>query len=93
MTYAVTRTRGSITKRIGILQTDHTPSELLAKHGDYNEFFMRSLADEGLHFDTYAVVDGVFPKSVTDADGWLITGAKYAVYERHDWIRDRKSVV
>jgi GMP synthase-like glutamine amidotransferase len=86
-------TRGSNTKRIGILQTDHTPSQLIAKHGDYNEFFMRSLADEGLHFDTYAVVDGVFPSSVTDADGWLITGSKYAVYERHDWIGNLERLI
>ena len=78
--------RCSNKKRIGIIQPDHTPSELIAKHGDYNEFFIRSLADERLEFDTYAVVDGVFPTRVTDADGWLVTGAKYAAYEQHDWI-------
>jgi GMP synthase-like glutamine amidotransferase len=84
--HAATMTRGGNTKRIGILQTDHAPIELLNKHGDYNEFFMRLLSDELLRFETYAIVDGVVPSSVTDADGWLITGAKYAVYERHDWI-------
>ena len=76
MSYAVTMARCSNKKRIGIIQPDHTPSELIAKHGDYNEFFIRSLADERLEFETYAVVDGVFPTSVTDADGWLVTGAK-----------------
>ncbi|GLS20749.1 glutamine amidotransferase [Labrys miyagiensis] len=86
MSYALKIDRERNTKRIGILQTDHAPGELIAKHGDYNEFFIRSLADERLHFDTYAVVDGVFPGSVTDADGWLITGAEYSVHDRHDWI-------
>ena len=86
MTHAVTMARRGDKKRIGILQTDHTPSELIAKHGDYNDFFIRSLADEKLDFDTYAVVDGVFPTRITDADGWLVTGAKYAAYEQHDWI-------
>ena len=76
MTHAATMNRGDNTKRIGILQTDHAPVELINRHGDYNEFFIRLLSDELLHFDTYAVVDGVIPSSVTDADGWLITGAK-----------------
>jgi GMP synthase-like glutamine amidotransferase len=26
------------------------------------------------------------PKSVRDADGWLITGSKFSVYENHSWI-------
>jgi GMP synthase-like glutamine amidotransferase len=91
--HAATMTRGGNTKRIGILQTDHTPIELITKHGDYNKFFIRLLADELLRFDTYAVVDGVVPRSVVDADGWLITGAKYAVYERHDWMDNLERLI
>jgi GMP synthase-like glutamine amidotransferase len=93
VTHAATMTRGGNTKRIGILQADHAPVELINKHGDYNEFFIRLLADELLIFDTYAVVDGVVPSNVTDADGWLITGAKYAAYERHDWIGNLERLI
>jgi GMP synthase-like glutamine amidotransferase len=93
MTYAVTMARGIGAKRIGILQTDHAPSELIAKHGDYNEFFIRYLADELLCFDTYAVVDGVFPGGINAADGWLVTGAKYAVYEQQDWMGDLERLI
>jgi GMP synthase-like glutamine amidotransferase len=93
VTHAATMTRGGNTKRIGILQADHAPVELINKHGDYNEFFIRLLSDELLHFDTYAVVDGVVPGNVTDADGWLITGAKYAACERHDWIGNLERLI
>jgi GMP synthase-like glutamine amidotransferase len=93
VTHAATMTRGGNTKRIGILQADHAPVELINKHGDYNEFFIRLLSDELLHFDTYEVVDGEVPSSVTDADGWLITGAKYASYERHDWIGNLERLI
>jgi GMP synthase-like glutamine amidotransferase len=86
MTCAVSMPGGIGAKRIGILQADHAPSELIAEHGDYNDFFIHLLADKFLRFETYAVVDGVFPKNVTNADGWLVTGAKYAVYERQGWM-------
>ncbi|VAW16986.1 Glutamine amidotransferase, class I, partial [hydrothermal vent metagenome] len=35
---------------------------------------------------TYRVFEGVFPKSPNDADGWLISGSKYSVYDDRDWI-------
>ncbi|WP_069298276.1 type 1 glutamine amidotransferase [Neptunicoccus sediminis] len=72
--------------KIGILQTGHTPEEMREKHGDYNDLFMRLLDGRGFSFDTYPVLDGVFPDTVMDADGWLITGSKFGVYEDHDWI-------
>jgi GMP synthase (glutamine-hydrolysing) len=32
------------------------------------------------------VLDGVLPDSVHHADGWLITGSRFAAYEDHPWI-------
>ncbi|MEE8305747.1 MAG: type 1 glutamine amidotransferase, partial [Gammaproteobacteria bacterium] len=72
--------------KIGILQTGHCPGDLLAKHGNYDGFFRRFLGGNGFNFDTYPVLDGVFPQDVNDADGWIITGSKFGVYEDHDWI-------
>lgn len=72
--------------KIGILQTGRTPEEMRAEHGDYDDLFKRMLDGRGFEFDTYAVLDGVLPASVHDADGWLITGSKFGVYEGHDWI-------
>ncbi|MGR9145808.1 type 1 glutamine amidotransferase (plasmid) [Rhizobium leguminosarum] len=79
--------------RIGILQCDHVPGELLAKHGDYNHFFMDLLEDEQLEFDTFAVVDGKFPSSTVDAEGWVITGGAYSVSDAHEWIARLRAFV
>jgi GMP synthase-like glutamine amidotransferase len=32
------------------------------------------------------VVEGAFPASVTECDGWLITGSRHGAYEDHPWI-------
>ena len=72
--------------KIGILQAGHSPPELTEKFGDYDEFFKRFLAGNGFEFSSYAVVDGVFPADIEDADGWLISGSKFGVYEAHEWI-------
>lgn len=72
--------------KIGILQTGRPPEQLVPKHGDYAQMFMRLLAGRDFTFDSYAVLDGVFPSGVNAADGWLITGSRHGVYEPHDWI-------
>jgi GMP synthase-like glutamine amidotransferase len=71
---------------IGILQTGHAPDALRPTHGDYPDFFERLLADRGLSFRTWAVVDGEFPSGPRDAEGWLITGSRHGAYEDHAWI-------
>lgn len=72
--------------KIGILQTGHAPDELLATEGDYDSMFRALLAGEGFAFETFNVVDGIFPAGVEAADAWLITGSKHGAYEDHPWI-------
>jgi len=72
--------------KIGILQAGRVPDELLAEHGDYDGIYSKFLAGNGFEFDAYRVVEGVFPDSVNNADGWIITGSKYGAYEDLDWI-------
>jgi GMP synthase-like glutamine amidotransferase len=69
--------------QIGILQTGHAPDALLGHMGDYPSMFERLLQDQGLSFRTWAVVDGEFPESIHDADGWLLTGSRHGAYDRH----------
>lgn len=71
---------------IGILQTGLAPEMLAPELGDYPDMFARLLAGHGFTFRTWRVVDGEFPASVHDADGWLITGSRHGVYEDHPWI-------
>ncbi|MBD1202797.1 MAG: type 1 glutamine amidotransferase [Rhodobacteraceae bacterium] len=72
--------------RIGILQTGLAPEALAPEMGDYPDMFARLLDGHGFTFRTWKVVEGEFPASVRDADGWLITGSRHGVYEDHPWI-------
>ena len=72
--------------RIGILQTGLAPENLSPAMGDYPDMFTRLLDGQGFTFRTWRVLDGEFPASVHEADGWLITGSRHGVYEDHAWI-------
>lgn len=72
--------------KIGILQTGHAPDNMMASMGDYDTIFETLLAGHEFDFVSFPVVDGQFPESVRDADGWLITGSKHGAYEDHPWI-------
>ncbi|NCO21127.1 MAG: type 1 glutamine amidotransferase [Rhodobacterales bacterium] len=81
--------------KIGILQTGEAPDALRPDFGDYPDLFTQLLADQGLAFATYRVLDMQFPAGVRDCDGWLITGSRHGAYEDHafippleDFIRD-----
>lgn len=72
--------------KIGILQTGHAPEALIDASGDYDQMFCTLLGGHGFEFETFAVLDGVFPPGPEAADGWLITGSRFGVYEDHAWI-------
>lgn len=71
--------------KIGILVTGLPPEEL-SENGGYDAFFVRLLGPQRFTFQAWHVVNGEFPTSIDDADGWLITGSKHGAYEAHDWI-------
>ena len=70
---------------IGILQTGHVIEDLKVEFGDYDAMFERLLGGRGFDFRTWNAVDCEFPDSPGDAEGWLITGSRFAVYESHEW--------
>ena len=72
--------------QIGILQTGESPDALRADMGDYPDFFETLLAGRGLTFRRWPVLRGEFPGSVTECEGWLITGSRFGAYEGHPWI-------
>ncbi len=71
--------------KIGILQTGEAP-DALRDLGDYPDLFVRLLQGHGFDFAIFPVLHGDFPASVTDCDGWLITGSRFGAYEGHPWI-------
>lgn len=72
--------------QIGILQTGESPDALRADMGDYPDFFETLLAGRGLTFRRWPVLRNEFPGSVTECEGWLITGSRFGAYEDHPWI-------
>ena len=79
--------------KIGILETGRPPEELDGTFGDYPGMFEDLLSGNGLKVASYAVLDGDIPKRPDEADGWLITGSKYGVYEDHPWIAPLKAFI
>jgi GMP synthase (glutamine-hydrolysing) len=73
-------------KKIGILVAGPVNEALIEKHGDYDRIFKRMLGPDRFDFETFRVLDLDFPQSVQQCDGWLITGSKFGVYERHSFI-------
>jgi GMP synthase-like glutamine amidotransferase len=72
--------------KIGILQAGHTPDDLARTLGDYDTLYPDLLAGYGFSFQAYCVVDMEFPASITECDGWFISGSRYGAYEDHPWI-------
>ena len=79
--------------KIGILQTGHIPANLADQFEDYGGMFRQLLEGHDFDFAIYPVVDGIFPASVTDADGWLITGSKHGAYEDFPWIAQLENFI
>ena len=71
---------------IGILQAGHTPDALIARRGDFDAMFRDLLGGRGFDFTSWDVERMAFPASVTEADGWLITGSRHGAYEDHPFI-------
>lgn len=78
---------------IGILQTGAAPDPLKPQHGDYPDMFQHLLAGHGFAFRTWNVAEMDFPSDVHQADGWLITGSRYGVYEDHPFIRPLEAFI
>jgi GMP synthase-like glutamine amidotransferase len=72
--------------RIGILQTGQSPDMLLGVAGDYPDMFITLLGGHGLTFKTYLVEEMHFPETISECDGWLITGSRHGAYEDHPFI-------
>ena len=71
---------------IGILQTGLAPEPLQPVSGDYPAMFARLLGGNDFTFRTWRVLEMEFPASVTQAEGWLITGSRHGAYEDHAFI-------
>lgn len=79
--------------RIGILETGFPPKNMQEAHGLYSGMFARLLAGNGFDFAAWRAALGEIPGSAEEAEGWLITGSKYAVYDDRPWIPRLEALV
>ncbi|NRA87400.1 MAG: type 1 glutamine amidotransferase, partial [Rhizobiales bacterium] len=79
--------------KIGILQTGRIPDELTDKYLDYDQKFVKLLENGNFDFIHYAILDGILPHDPKEADGWLITGSRFGVYEDHAWIKPLEAFI
>ena len=80
--------------KIGLLQCDHVAPELQSRFGDYNDFFVRLFQGRGdVIFAVFDVVQGEYPASVHECDGYISTGSRFSVYDDEPWIRWFKQFV
>jgi GMP synthase-like glutamine amidotransferase len=70
---------------IAILLAGHTNNAMQPRFPDYADLFIALFAKSPLAadftFTSFAVVDDVFPNSIDDYDGYLVTGSAYGVYD------------
>ncbi|MEM9582399.1 MAG: type 1 glutamine amidotransferase [Pseudomonadota bacterium] len=71
---------------IGILECGHTMPEIAEEHGDFPEMFARLLDGYGFTFRAFDVENMVFPDTIRDCDGWLLTGSKHGAYDELPFI-------
>ncbi len=78
---------------LGILVTGPLHEELSETYGEYDTIFTRFFNDDEWDVKGYRVLENIFPQSVNDADGWLISGSRYGVYETHDWLNPLENFI
>lgn len=81
--------------KIGILQAGLVPEEISGEFGEYDRIFAEFMrrADPALEFQGWRTVEGEFPASPDEADGWIVSGSKHGVYEDHAWIPPLKDFI
>ena len=72
--------------RIGILEVGHTPKALLGPYPSYAQMLAQWLQPLPATVTVFPVISDEKLPAVTDADLWVITGSRCAVYENHPWI-------
>ena len=79
--------------KIGILQCGHAPDLPRRNHGDFDDMFARIFTPYDVTFETFNVVDTVFPTGPEAADAWLLTWSKHGAYEDHAFIKPLEALI
>lgn len=81
--------------KLGILATDIGPEMLVDQHGSFADMFVDlfNSTNNGFEYQIYPVLDNVFPESLDECDGWIITGSVAGVYDNLPWMEPLKQLI
>ncbi|HJR86616.1 MAG TPA: type 1 glutamine amidotransferase [Acidimicrobiia bacterium] len=80
-----------MTVRLGLLLSDHIPSELRRDFGDYPDMFSQLLP--GAEIRPFDLTVGDFPADLESIDAWVGAGSRLSVYDDLDWINRFKELL
>ena len=74
--------------QVGLLECDHVTDDLHTVAGDYSDMFKGFLsgATPRIELTTYDLVAGELPDDPNRHAAWMITGARYSVFDDLPWI-------
>ncbi|PSW20622.1 GMP synthase [Photobacterium sanctipauli] len=74
--------------KIGVLLCDDVHPDLQKDHGNYPEMFttLFEQVDNQISLTFYRVIDGQYPQSLDECDGYISSGSKFSVYDQNRWI-------
>lgn len=81
--------------RVGILETGILEERLAMTHGGFPEMFENWLSPhlQDAEFESFCLLDDVWPESPSACDAWLITGSRFGVYDPTPWMEPLKQLV
>ena len=76
--------------KIIILSNGPGLKEIVALYGHSSEWIPNSITDKNISFNVIKTYE-TSNFNVENADGFIITGSKYSVYDNESWIKDLKN--
>ena len=73
---------------IGILDCDTVHEDLRKEYVSYSHMFQTLFMQvaPSVSFTSYRVLEGIYPESPDECDGYIITGSKSSVYDNDEWL-------
>lgn len=78
---------------VGLLLCDHLDPDVVEQVGDYTELFPAAFGPAGVDLRIYDVTAGVFPSSLDECDGWIVSGSRRSAYEDEGWIHQLSDLI
>ena len=74
--------------KLGILDCDYIHKDLRKEYVSYSHMFQALFMQvaPSVSFISYPVIEGVYPESPEECDGYIITGSKSSVYDSDEWL-------